>query len=92
MTDLRRRLPWLVAVSLFMENLDATVVNTATPTMAASLGIEPLNLKGVLTSYTLALAVFIPISGWAADRFGTKRLFTSAVLLFTCGILLQGRG
>jgi EmrB/QacA subfamily drug resistance transporter len=90
MTDLRRRLPWLVAVSLFMENLDATVVNTATPTMAASLGIEPLNLKGVLTSYTLALAVFIPISGWAADRFGTKRLFTSAVLLFTCGSVLCG--
>ena len=53
-------LKWLVAVALFMENLDATVVNTAAPTMAASLGVEPLSLKGVLTSYTLALAVFIP--------------------------------
>ena len=69
----RRQLPWLVAVALFMENLDATIVNTAAPTMAASLGVEPLSLKGVLTSYTLALAVFIPVSGWAADRFGTKR-------------------
>ena len=87
---LRRRLPWLVAVALFMENLDATIVNTAAPTMAASLGVEPLSLKSVLTSYTLALAVFIPISGWAADRFGTKRLFTAAILLFSLGSLLCG--
>src|SRR5262245_51629762 len=87
---LRRRMPWLVAVALFMENLDATVVNTATPTMALSLQAEPLNLKGVLTSYTLALAVFIPISGWAADRFGTKRIFMAAILLFIIGSLLCG--
>jgi EmrB/QacA subfamily drug resistance transporter len=87
---IRRRLPWLVAVSLFMENLDATVVNTAAPTMAASLGVEPLSLKSVLTSYTLALAVFIPISGWAADRFGTRRVFQAALLIFTIGSLLCG--
>lgn len=83
-------MPWLVAVALFMENLDATIVNTAAPTMAASLGVEPLSLKGVLTSYTLALAVFIPISGWAADRFGTKRVFQAAILLFILGSLLSG--
>jgi EmrB/QacA subfamily drug resistance transporter len=87
---LRRRLPWLVAVALFMEHLDATVVNTAAPTMAASLAVEPLGLKGVLTSYTLALAVFIPISGWAADRFGTRRVFQAAILLFVLGSLLCG--
>jgi MFS family permease len=69
----KRFLPWLVAVALFMENLDATIVNTAVPTMAASLRVEPLSLKAVLTSYTLCLAVFIPISGWMADRFGTRR-------------------
>src|SRR3569833_642717 len=70
----RRYLPWLVAVALFMENLDATIVNTAVPTMAVSLGVAPLSLKAVLTSYTLSLAVFIPISGWCADRFGSKRV------------------
>ncbi len=85
-----RQLPWLVAVALFMENLDATIVNTAAPTMARNLGVEVLSLKGVLTSYTLALAVFIPISGWAADRFGTRRVFETAIVLFTIGSLLCG--
>jgi EmrB/QacA subfamily drug resistance transporter len=87
---IRRQLPWLVAVALFMENLDATIVNTAAPAMAASLSVAPLDLKGVLTSYTLALAVFIPISGWAADRFGTKRVFELAIVLFMAGSLLCG--
>jgi EmrB/QacA subfamily drug resistance transporter len=86
----KRFLPWLVAVSLFMENLDATIVNTAVPTMAVSLDVTPLSLKGVLTSYTLCLAVFIPISGWMADRFGTRRVFTWAVCLFTLGSLACG--
>lgn len=81
-------LPWLVAVALFMENLDATILNTAVPTMSASLGVEPLSLKSVLTSYTLSLAVFIPVSGWMADRFGTKRVFSLAIVLFTIGSLL----
>jgi EmrB/QacA subfamily drug resistance transporter len=85
-----RWLPWLVAVALFMENLDATIVNTATPTMALSLGVRPLSLKGVLTSYTLALAVFIPISGWAADRYGTRRIFRTAIMTFAAGSLLCG--
>src|SRR6478609_6623815 len=83
----RRYVPWLVAVALFMENLDATIVNTAVPTMATSLGVAPLSLKGVLTSYTLSLAIFIPVSGWFADRYGTKRVFAAAVALFTAGSL-----
>ena len=87
---IKRFMPWLVAVALFMENLDATIVNTAVPTMAASLEVTPLSLKGVLTSYTLCLAVFIPVSGWMADRFGTKRVFTWAISLFTLGSLLSG--
>jgi EmrB/QacA subfamily drug resistance transporter len=86
----KRFMPWLVAVALFMENLDATIVNTAVPTMAASLQVTPLSLKGVLTSYTLCLAVFIPISGWMADRYGTRRVFTWAVALFTFGSLCCG--
>lgn len=83
-------MPWLVAVALFMEQLDATIVNVAVPTMSASLHVAPLSLKAVLTSYTLTLAVFIPISGWMADRFGTRRVFGLAVLLFTAGSLACG--
>src|SRR3954469_13743046 len=88
--DIQRYLLWLVAVALFMENLDATIVNTAVPTMSAALGVPPLSLKGVLTSYTLSLAVFIPISGWMADRYGTRRVFAAAVALFTAGPLAFG--
>src|SRR4051812_19387764 len=80
--ETRKYLPWLVAVALFMENLDATIVNPAVPTMSADLGVAPLSLKAVLTSYTLSLAVFIPISGWLADRFGTCRIFKLSVILF----------
>ena len=87
---IKRYMPWLVAVALFMENLDATIVNTAVPVMAANLQVQPLALKAVLTSYTLSLAVFIPISGWMADRFGTKRVFMQAILLFTLGSLFCG--
>jgi EmrB/QacA subfamily drug resistance transporter len=86
----QKYLPWLVAVALFMENLDATIINTAVPTMSASLEVAPLSLKAVLTSYTLSLAVFIPISGWAADRFGTRAVFRWAVTLFLLGSLLCG--
>lgn len=83
----RRYMPWLVAVALFMENLDATIVNVAVPTMAASLHVEPLSLKAVLTTYTLSLAIFIPASGWMADRFGTRRVFETAIWLFLAGSL-----
>jgi EmrB/QacA subfamily drug resistance transporter len=86
----KRYMPWLVAVALFMENLDATIVNVAVPTMSASLHVAPLSLKGVLTSYTLSLAVFIPISGWMADRFGTRQVFKLAIGLFMLGSLLCG--
>jgi EmrB/QacA subfamily drug resistance transporter len=85
-----RYLPWLAAIALFMENLDATIINTAVPTMSASLGVAPLRLKSVLTSYTLSLAVFIPISGWLADRFGTRKVFGAAILLFLLGSLFCG--
>ncbi len=88
--ETKRYLPWLVAVALFMENLDATIVNTAVPTMAQNLDVLPLSLKAVLTSYTLSLAVFIPISGWMADRFGTRRVFALAIALFMVGSFFCG--
>ena len=85
-----RLLPWLVAVAFFMESLDSTILNTALPTMAEALHVAPLSMKSVLTSYTLSLAVFIPISGWVADRYGTRRVFASAIGIFTLGSVLCG--
>jgi EmrB/QacA subfamily drug resistance transporter len=73
-----------------MENLDTTIVNTAVPTMATGLHVLPLSLKTVLTSYTISLAVFIPISGWMADKYGTKRIFALAITLFMIGSLFCG--
>lgn len=86
----RRWLPRLVAMALFMENLDATIVNTAVPTISASLAVAPLELKGVMASYTLSLAVFIPISGWMADRWGTRRVFAAAITIFLVGSICCG--
>jgi EmrB/QacA subfamily drug resistance transporter len=86
----KRLLPWLVAVALFMESLDTTILNTAVPAISSALGVAPLSMKAVLASYTLSLAVFIPISGWMADRFGTRRVFASAIGLFTLGSFLCG--
>ena len=83
-------LPWLIAVAFFMESLDTTILNTGVPTIAAALHVAPLSMKSVLASYTLSLAVFIPISGWMADRFGTRRVFASAIGIFTLGSFLCG--
>lgn len=86
----KRALLWLVAFSFFMQMLDSTIVNTATPSIADGMGIAPLDLRTALTSYTLALAVFIPLSSWLADRRGTREIFWSAILVFTLGSLACG--
>jgi EmrB/QacA subfamily drug resistance transporter len=86
----KRLLPWLVAVAFFMESLDTTILNTAVPAVSEALHVGPLSMKAVLASYTLSLAVFIPISGWMADRHGTRRVFAAAIGLFTLGSLLCG--
>jgi EmrB/QacA subfamily drug resistance transporter len=86
----KRLVPWLVAVAFLMESLDTTILNTAAPTVAEALHIVPLSMKAVLSSYTLSLAIFIPVSGWMADRFGTRHVFSSAIALFTLGSLLCG--
>ncbi len=87
---IKRILPWLVAVAFFMESLDTTILNTAVPVIAKALAVTVLSMKSVLASYTLSLAVFIPISGWMADRFGTRRVFASAIGVFTLGSCLCG--
>jgi len=86
----KKLLPWLVAVAFFMESLDTTILNTAVPAVSQALHVSPLAMKSVLASYTLSLAVFIPISGWMADRFGTRRVFAAAIGLFTLGSFLCG--
>lgn len=86
----KRYLPWVVATALFMEQLDSTIVNTGIPAIAASLNVTPLSLKAVVTSYILSLAVSIPISGWLAERYGTRRIFMLAVALFTVSSVLCG--
>jgi EmrB/QacA subfamily drug resistance transporter len=89
--DTRKQLlPWLVAVAFFMESLDTTILNTAVPSIAHALQVAPLSMKAVLASYTLSLAVFIPVSGWMANRFGTRLVFSSAIGIFTVGSVLCG--
>lgn len=73
-----------------MEQLDATIVNTAVPSIAASLHVTPLSLKSIVSSYILSLAVGIPVSGWMADRFGTRRVFAIAIVTFTLASVLCG--
>jgi MFS family permease len=83
-------LPLIVACALFMENLDSTVIATALPAIAADFGASPIHLKLALTSYLLSLAVFIPASGWLADRFGARVIFRAAILTFTLGSVFCG--
>ncbi len=80
----------IIAAALFMEQLDGTVLTTALPSMAQSFGTDPLHMSVALTSYLLSLAVFIPASGQAADRFGSRTVFRAAVGLFTLGSVLCG--
>ena len=86
--SVRRSLLWLVAVGFFMQTLDATIINTALPAMAASLGESPLRMQSVVVAYALTMAMLIPASGWIADRFGTRRVFFSAIVLFAAGSVL----
>ncbi|MEO5625934.1 MAG: multidrug transporter subunit MdtD [Dokdonella sp.] len=79
---------WLVALGVFMQMLDSTIVNTALPSMAADLHESPLRMQSVVIAYALTMAMLIPASGWLADRFGTRRVFFSAIVLFTFGSLL----
>jgi EmrB/QacA subfamily drug resistance transporter len=85
-----RPLTWLVAGAFFMENLDSTVVVTALPEMAKSFGVQPVDVNVGIMAYVLTLAVLIPASGWAADRYGSRAIFASAIAIFTFGSALCG--
>lgn len=81
-------LPWIAAMAFFMQALDATILNTALPDIAKSLNHSPLAMQSAVISYTLTVALLIPVSGWLADRFGTRQIFIIAVSLFSAGSLL----
>ncbi len=85
---MNRIVPMILAVALFMEQMDSTVIATSLPAIAHDLGVGPITLKLALTSYMVSLAIFIPLSGWMADRFGAKRIFRSAILVFVAGSIL----
>lgn len=78
----------LVALTFFMENLDATVIVTALPAMAETFGVEPIMLSIGVTAYLVAVAVFIPVSGWLAERYGARRVFVTAIILFVLASVL----
>lgn len=80
-------LPWIAAMAFFMQALDATILNTALPAIAHSLERSPLAMQSAIISYTLTVAMLIPVSGWLADRFGTRKVFIVAVFLFSLGSL-----
>ncbi len=90
MVSRSRLVPLIVASPLFLQNLDTSVMATALPSIAESLQVPPLHLNLAITSYLLSLAVFIPISGWLADRFGAKRIFCLAIVCFSLGSALCG--
>src|ERR1700743_326018 len=83
-----RILLWLVATGFFMQTLDTTIVNTALPAMAASLGEKALRMQSVIIAYALTMAMLNPASGWLADRYGLRRAFMSAIVLFVIGSIL----
>ncbi|MCA1261148.1 MFS transporter, partial [Nitratireductor aquimarinus] len=82
---MNRTLPLILAVALFMEQMDSTVIATSLPAIAADLDTSPVTLKLALTSYLVSLAIFIPISGFMADRYGAKRVFRIAIGVFVIG-------
>ena len=86
----RMLVPLIVASALFMQNLDSTVVATALPAIAQDFGANPIHLKLALTTYLLTIAVFLPASGWMADRFGARQVFRSAIAIFIVGSVLCG--
>src|SRR5207237_8063750 len=83
--DKQRIIPLIVAAALFMENMYLTVISTSLPAIAVDIGTSPLTLKLAITSYLLSLAVFIPASGWTADRFGARMVFSIAIGVFMIG-------
>lgn len=87
-TRMLKYLPWLGAMAFFMQALDATILNTSLPTIAKDLGKSPLEIQSIIVSYTLTIALLIPLSGWLSDKYGTKKIFQVAIFTFTLGSVL----
>ena len=85
---IKKFLPYILATAIFMQMLDSTILNTALPSMAKDLGVSPLNMQSAIISYVITLALFIPISGFLADKFGTKKIFIVSLIIFSLGSLL----
>lgn len=83
--QIKKVLPWIVAIAFFMQSLDATILNIALPSMAYDLNVSPLNMESAVIAYMLTVALIIPICGWVSDRFGTQKIFFVAVALFSLG-------
>ncbi|CAM3206850.1 DHA2 family efflux MFS transporter permease subunit [Empedobacter stercoris] len=81
-------LPWLGAMAIFMQSLDGTILNTSLPTIAKELDKSPLEIQSIIVAYTLTVALLIPLSGWLSDKYGTKKVFQSAIIIFTIGSAL----
>src|SRR3990167_4656756 len=90
MMNTKRITMLIVSFALFMDVLDSNVINTAIPAMSRSLQVGPIDLKIALISYLLSLAIFIPMSGWAADKYGAKNIFIAAMGLFTLSSFFCG--
>jgi MFS family permease len=88
--DRSQLIAFIVAVAFFMENLDGTAIATALPQMALSFGVSPTYLSIGITAYLVTLAIFIPISGWIADRYGARTVFSSAIAVFTLASVFCG--
>lgn len=86
-TETKKVLPFILATAIFMQMLDSTILNTSLPSIAKDLGESPLNMQNAIISYVLTLAVFMPVSGFLADKFGTKKVFISAIFFFALGSL-----
>src|SRR6201996_4110787 len=82
--------PLIVACALFMEQLDGSIIATALPQIARDLNVDPLHLNLAITSYMFSLAVFIPLSGWIADRLGARNVFRTAIIVFMLGSICCG--
>src|SRR5262250_795699 len=85
-----RIVPTVVAGAFFMDGLDSQIISTSLPQMATSFGVSPPQMSAAITSYLISLAIFIPISGWIADRFGARQVFCAAIAFFTLGSVLCG--
>lgn len=87
--SIKKILPYVLAIAIFMQMLDSTVLNTSLPAIAKDMNESALNMQNAIISYVLTLAIFMPISGFLADKFGTRKIFIAALFLFSLGSLLS---